>query len=77
MTALRWLKQGCLCAAAAGRDAGGRVSGAEDAAAAGAGASQCLPEQDQDAHGHTAREGGEGAGAEIVHPQSPAGAAGN
>lgn len=65
-----------LCAAAAGRDAGGRVSGAEDAAAAGAGAAQCVPEQNQDAHRHPAREGGERPGAESVHPQSPAGTKG-
>lgn len=65
-----------LLSAATRWDSGSRVQGAADAAAAGAGATQRLPEQDQDPHRHAAREGGEGPGAESVHPPSPAGAEG-
>jgi len=52
-----------LPSAAAGRGSGGGVSGPEDAAAAGAGAPQRVPEQDQDANGRSARQGAAGAGA--------------
>ena len=50
------------------------MSGSEDAAAAGAGAAQRVPEQDQDADGRPARQGEEGAGAEGVSAEGSAGA---
>ena len=48
-----------------------------DAATAGAGASQRLPEQDQDADRCPARTREEGAGAEGVPPKGPAGTEGS
>ncbi|XP_029102561.1 serine/threonine-protein kinase TAO2 isoform X5 [Scleropages formosus] len=59
---------------AARRDAGGRVPGAAHAAAAGVGAAERLPEQDQDPHGLAARARGQRPGAESIHPASAAGA---
>ena len=50
------------------------MSGSEDAAATGAGAAQCLPEQDQDANRRSARQGEEGAGAEGLSAEGSAGA---
>lgn len=48
------------------------MPGPEAAAAAGDGAAQCLPEQDQDADGGTARAGAAEAGAEgVAAPGSP------
>lgn len=44
-----------------------------NATPAGAGTSQRLPEQDQDADGCSARSGEEGPGAEGVAPEGPAG----
>lgn len=58
---------------APGRGAGGGVSGAEDAAAARVGAVECVSEQDQDADGRPAGAREEGAGAESVSPEGPAG----
>lgn len=49
------------------------MSGSEDAAAAGAGAAQRLPEQDQDANRRPARQGKEGAGAEGLTAKGSAG----
>lgn len=50
------------------------MSGSEDAAAAGAGAAQCVPEQNQDANRCSARQGEEGAGAEGLSAEGSAGA---
>ena len=50
------------------------MSGSKDAAAAGAGAAQRIPEQDQDANRCSARQGEEGAGAEGVSAEGSAGA---
>uniref|UniRef100_A0A4W5PK44 non-specific serine/threonine protein kinase n=1 Tax=Hucho hucho TaxID=62062 RepID=A0A4W5PK44_9TELE len=58
--------------AAIGRDPGSRIPGAADAAAAGVGAAERLPEQDQDPHRLAARERSQGPGAKGVHPQGPA-----
>lgn len=49
------------------------MSGSKDAAAAGAGVTQCVPEQNQDADRCSARQGKEGAGAEGLSAQGPAG----
>ena len=58
--------------AASGRGPGSRVPGPEAAAAAGDGAAQCLPEQDQDADRGAARARASEAGAEgVAAPGSP------
>ena len=58
--------------AAPGRGPGSRVPGSETAAAAGDGAAQRLPEQDQDADGGAARPRAAQAGAEgVAAPRSP------
>lgn len=50
------------------------MSGSEDATAAGAGAAQCISEQDQDANRCSARQREEGAGAEGFSAEGAAGA---
>lgn len=50
------------------------MSGSKGTAAAGAGATQRVPEQDQDANGRSTRQGAEGAGAEGLSAESSAGA---
>lgn len=62
--------------AAAGRGSRGGVSGFEDAAAAGVRATECVPEQNQDADRLSARQGEEGAGAEGLSAEGSAGAEG-